>query len=133
MSRAVVVGPYPPTADAAAAVTLGEVRALRSAGHDVLVISPEPSAARVDACPYTRRGARRVARLLRGADIVVWVGDEPPEVVARALRAVGEVRSHPTAPASTPAPSLGAVVRERTGLVRAGAPTFVRSLRRRRP
>ena len=127
MTRAVVVGPYPPTADPAGVLALAEVRALRAEGHDVLVISPEPSAARVDADPATRRGARRIARLVRGADLVVWVGPESPEGVERALRDVGEVRTHRTAPPLASPPG----VTERIKLLRAGAPTFVRSLRRR--
>jgi hypothetical protein len=130
VSRAVVVGPYPPTADPAGAITLAEVRALRAAGHDVLVISPEPSAARVDADPATPRGARRIARLVRGADIVVWVGREPAGVVVRALRDVPEVRTRATA-STGPDPRRLA---DRLRLARAGAPTFVRTqwIRRRR-
>jgi hypothetical protein len=129
VSRAVVVGPYPPTADPAGAVTLAEVRALRADGHDVLVISPEPSAARVDAAPHTRRGARRIAHLVRDAEIVVWVGAPPPEVVARALRAVLDVRTHRTMSAASEPTSVA----DRLELLRAGAPTFVRSLARRAP
>jgi hypothetical protein len=129
VSRAVVVGPYPPTADPAGAVALAEVRALRAAGHDVLVISPAPSAARVTASPDTRRGARQIERLVRGADIVVWIGLEPPDVVRRALRAVPDVRVHTTT--SVPTSSVGVV--ERVKLLRAGAPTFVRSVRPHRP
>jgi hypothetical protein len=130
MSRAVVVGPYPPTADPAGAITLAEVRALRAAAHDVVVVSREPSAARVAASPTTRRGARRIARLVRGADIVVWVGAEPPAVVERAWHAVGEVRVHTTV--STTSTPHGSV--ESMRLVRAGAPTFARSIwPRRRP
>ena len=127
MSRAVVVGPYPPTADPAGAVTLAEVRALRAEGLDVLVISPEPSAARVDASPQTRHGARRIAQLVRGADVVVWVGPEPPAAVARALRDVADVRMRAASPQPRPSPGIT----ERLELLRAGAPTFVRSLRRR--
>ena len=129
MSRAVVVGPYPPTGDPAGAVALAEVRALRAAGHDVLVISPEPSAARVTASPTTRRGARRIAQLVRAADLVVWVGPQPTGVVDRALRAVPEVRVHTATPVTSP-PHRGG---ERLQLARAGAPTFVRSVARRRP
>ena len=126
MSRVVVVGPYPPTADPAGAITLAEVRALRADGHDVLVISPDPSAARVDASPRTRRGARRITHLVKGADLVLWVGTEPPPAIERVLRAVPEVRVH-AAPTSTESPSVA----ERLELLRAGAPTFVRSLLRR--
>jgi hypothetical protein len=127
MSRAVVVGPYPPTSDPAASITLAEVRALRAAGHDVLVISPEPSAARVDAAPGTRRGARRIAHLVRGADLVVWIGSDPPDAVTRALRDVPDVRTHASDPRAVPLPN----VTERIELLRSGAPTFLRSLRRR--
>jgi hypothetical protein len=125
VSRAVVVGAFPPTADPAGAITLAEVRGLRAEGHDVLVISPEPSAARVDASPYTRRGARRVASLVRGADLVVWVGAEPPGIIERALRDVPDVRTHATTSLSTPAHTFA----DRLKLLRAGAPTFLRSLR----
>ena len=128
MSRAVVVGPYPPTADPSGAVTLAEVRALRAAGHDVLAISPEPSAARVTASPTTRRGARRIAQLVRGADLVVWVGPQPTGVVERALRTVPEVRVHTATPVTSP-PHRGG---ERLQLARAGAPTLLRSLTSRR-
>ena len=123
-----VVGPYPPTADPAGAVTLAQVRALRADGHDVLVISPEPSAARVNAAPHTRRGARRIAHLVRDAEIVVWVGAPPPDVVARALRAVPDVRRHDAPPLVIEPPGVA----ERVELLRAGAPTLLRSLRLRR-
>jgi hypothetical protein len=129
VSRAVVFGPYPPTAEAAGAATLAEVRALRAAGHDVLVISPEPSAARSAALPTTRRGARRIARLLRGADVAVWVGAHPPPVVERALRAIDDVRTVTVGAA----PVEPASVNNRMRLLRAGAPTFLRTLRPRRP
>jgi len=125
VSRAVVVGPYPPTADPAGAVTLAEVRALRAEGHDVLVISPEPSAARVDASPQTRRGARRIAHLLRGADVAVWVGPAPPEAIERALRDVPDVRRHAASPPIAEPPSVA----DRLERLRAGTPTFARSLR----
>jgi len=128
VSRAVVIGPYPPTGDPTGAIALAEVRALRADGHDVLVISPEPSAARVDASPQTRRGARRIARLLRGADIVVWVGAAPPGVIERALRDVPDVRTRAATPTSTRPPGFG----DRLQLVRAGTPTLVRGLLRRR-
>jgi hypothetical protein len=133
VTRVVVVGPYPPTADPAGAVTLAEVRALRAAGRDVLVLSPEPSAARADAPPTTRRGARRIASLVRGADVVVWVGAEPPAVVARVLRDVTDVRMHATATQSAPSRGLVRLAIERMKVIRAGAPTWVRSLSRRRP
>jgi hypothetical protein len=127
VSRAVVVGPYPPTPEPAGAISLAEVRALRAAGHDVLVISPEPSAARVNAAPATRRGARRIARLVQGADVVVWVGADPPPAVARVLRVVPEFRVVAT-PVDVPPPrGLG----EQLELARSGGPTFTRSLRRR--
>jgi hypothetical protein len=133
MTRVVVVGPYPPTADPAGAVTLTEVRAVRAAGHDVLVLSPEPSAARAHAPPTTRRGARRIASLVRGADVVVWVGAEPPAVVARVLRDVADVRMHATATQSAPSRGVVRLAIERMKVIRAGAPTWVRSLSGRRP
>ena len=128
MTRAIVVGPYPPAADATAATTLTEVRSLRAAGRDVVVVSPEPSAARVTAAPDTRRGARIIARLVRGADVVVWIGPEPPDAVARALRRVPDVRM--IVRASQRADALSVV--ERVELLRAGLPTFVRSFVPRR-
>jgi hypothetical protein len=127
VSRAVVVGPYPPTADPAGAITLAEVRALRAHGHDVLVVSPEPSAARVDASPDSRRGARRIARLVRGADIVVWVGATPPATIEAALRDVPEVRRH----AASPPGAEPLSVPDRLELLRAGTPTFLRRVRPR--
>jgi hypothetical protein len=131
MTRAVVVGPYPPSPDPAAAATLAEVRALRGEGHDVLVISPEPSAARIDASPTTRRGARRIARSIARADVVVWVGEEPPRVVAHALRDIPDVRIRFMPRPTEPTAGIAEQVLTRAALLRAGAPTFVRSLRRR--
>ena len=133
MSRAVVVGPYPPSADPSSAITLAEVRALRDAGHDVVVVSPEPSAARIAASPSTRRGERRIARLVRGAAIVVWVGTDPPGAVARAMRDGPDVRAITSPDAEARSRGIAELTVERVKLARAGAPTFVRSLRRRHP
>jgi hypothetical protein len=132
MTRAVVVGPYPPAADPATAITLAEVRALRADGHDVLVISPASSAAPVAADPRTRRGARHIRRLLRGADLVVWVGPEPAGAASRALHDAADVRVRRTAP--PPARSRGVLrpALDAAELLRAGTPTFVRSLPCRR-
>jgi hypothetical protein len=92
------------------------------------VISPEPSAARLSAAPSTRRGARRIARVIEGADVVIWVGADPPPVVARALGEVADVRVVTAPVAASSSPDLA----EQIELVRAGGPTFLRTRRRRR-
>ena len=115
MKRALVVGPYPPTADPLGDVTLARVRELRAQGYDVEVVSPAPSAARRHFRTDTMWGTWRLGRVARGADVVVMV--EPTD--GRAVSAPGRTRG----------------VRERVERWRAGAPTLARTglakLRRR--
>ena len=106
MTRAVVVGPYPPTADPLGDVTLARVRELRAQGYSVDVVSPAPSAARHHFRTDTVSGKWRLRSVTRGADLVVMVPSDGRTVAA-----------------STPI----AGVRERVERWRAGAPTLVRS------
>ena len=69
--RVVVAGPYPLMPGAAADDGLALVRALLAAGHDVVTVSPEPSAAHTHLDPGGARGAARLALLARGADRLV--------------------------------------------------------------
>lgn len=114
MKRAVVVGPYPPTADPLGDVTLARVRELRTEGYDVEVVSPAPSAARHHFRRDTVWGRWRLGRVTRGADVVVVI---------------------PTDGRQVSAPLRMARVREHAERWRAGAPTLVRTglgkLRRR--
>ena len=68
MSRVVVAGPYPTMPGPESAATFSLVRRLVAAGEDVMVISPQPSAAHHHADPGGPRGAARLAQLVRGAD-----------------------------------------------------------------
>lgn len=70
MSRVVVAGPYPTMTGPEAAATLSLVRRLVAAGDDVTVISPHPSAAHHLADWGNPRGAARLARLVRDADVL---------------------------------------------------------------
>ena len=117
MTRAVVVGPYPPTADPLGDVTLTRVRELRAQGYDVVVISPAPSAARRHFRTDTVWGRWRLGRVTRGADLVVVVPADGPAV------------------AGSPRLDLAHRPRARMERWRAGAPTLARTglrkLRRR--
>ena len=136
MSRVVVIGPYPPTADPAGDAVLAFVREQRAAGAVVEVVSPEPSAALHHGDPATRIGATRVARAVRGADRVVWFaapgGTAAAAPLRRALATVPRVEQR-----RLPAPAVArrAGWGDRTARVRAGGPTFVRTMvdRARRP
>jgi hypothetical protein len=129
----VVIGPYPPSPDPAADAVLATVRALRAAGDTVTVVSSEPSAAPVHGDPSRPVGAARAARVVRGADRVVWYapdGVTAARPLRRALATVATVerRRLPARPDDEPTRrSWGARVRR----VRAGAPTFVRTAARR--
>lgn len=129
--RVLVIGPYPPSADAAADTVLAGVRSLRDAHAIVTVVSPTPSAAPTTGDPTTWAGAMRVARVVRSADRVVWYAPSTARAafpLRRALAAVPVVeRRDIPSPADVP----------RRGLVRwwrrarAGAPTLLRSVARR--
>jgi hypothetical protein len=71
MTRVLVIGPYPPSSDPLAVVTLDHVRALVAEGDDVEVMSPEPSAARWHGSLTTASGLAALARAARGRDRVV--------------------------------------------------------------
>lgn len=150
MTRVVVIGPYPPSGDPCADVALREVREHRAGGRDVVVVSPDPSAARVCARPESIRGAMRIARVLAGADIVVWVGvdprphrDLPPwrswphRRLSRALEGVRDVRFVSSEPGDNPRAGSAGNANAFLDLrrLRAGAPTYLRTAlawRRRR-
>ncbi|HYH47995.1 MAG TPA: hypothetical protein VEG38_00470 [Acidimicrobiia bacterium] len=68
--RVVVFGEYPPFFTPGAAATLATVRSLLEAGREIEVVSPQPSAAHHYADPGNPRGAARLARLARGAELV---------------------------------------------------------------
>lgn len=70
MSRVVVAGPYPIMPGPEAAATFALVRRLVAEGHDVTVISPQPSAAHHFADPGSPRGAARLTMLLRDVEIL---------------------------------------------------------------
>lgn len=110
MTRAVVVGPYPPTADPLGDATLARVRELRAEGYVVEVVSPAPSAAHHHFRTDTVRGRWRLGRVTRGADRVVVI----PAATNDAGRPVSEVPG-----------ASGA--RERFERWRAGAPTLART------
>ena len=71
MTRVLVIGPYPPSSDPLAVVTLDHVRALAAEGDDVEVLSPAPSAARWHGSLATASGLVALARAARGRDRVV--------------------------------------------------------------
>jgi hypothetical protein len=64
----VIAGPYPPTADPAAARTLAFARDRLRDGDEVVVISPVPTAAHRHEHLLGARGLRTVRRASRGAD-----------------------------------------------------------------
>ena len=69
MNRVVIYGEYPPTGGPAAEATLAAVRAHLAGGAEVVVMSPEPSAAHHHADLGTVSGVVRLARLAAGADL----------------------------------------------------------------
>jgi hypothetical protein len=69
--RVLVAGPYPPTPDPVGDVVLEHVRLLRRGGDAVTVVSPKPSAAHMTADLTTPRGSAELARLARGANLLV--------------------------------------------------------------
>jgi hypothetical protein len=150
VTRVVVIGPYPPSGDPRADIALREVREQRAGGHDVIVVSPDPSAARMCARPESIWGATRIARVLAGADIVVWFGVDPRQDrdrapwrwwphrrLSRALDGVRDVRFMSSERGDNPraggAGNANAFLDLRR--LRAGAPTYLRTVlagRRRR-
>ncbi|MBO0899868.1 glycosyltransferase family 4 protein [Cellulomonas sp. zg-ZUI222] len=69
--RILMVSPYPPLRDGIAAYALQSVRALRSEGHEVEVLSPGPSAAHHHLDLVGPRGALALAKRVRGYDRLV--------------------------------------------------------------
>ncbi|QCB93145.1 glycosyltransferase family 4 protein [Cellulomonas shaoxiangyii] len=69
--RILMVSPYPPLRDGIAAYAQQSVIALRSAGHDVEVLSPGPSAAHHHLDLVGPRGALALAKRVRAYDSVV--------------------------------------------------------------
>ncbi len=69
--RILMVTPYPPVRDGLANYAVQEVQELRSAGHDVEVLSPGPSAAHHHLDLRGPRGAMALGRRLRGYDRVI--------------------------------------------------------------
>ncbi len=66
--RVLIVGAYPPAADRSARETLETVTRLLDQGHEVEVLSPQPSGAGGDAVLVGLRGALALARRSRGFD-----------------------------------------------------------------
>jgi hypothetical protein len=138
--RAVLVGPYPPSADPGADAVLAEVRAWRAQGYSVEVISPHPSAAHHHARPDTLAGAIRIARIVRAADLVVMAALMPGRRRALVARRIIEralcrsprvewcpVRLDGNRITEEPAGARGDRLGGLPARLRAGAPTFVRS------
>jgi glycosyltransferase involved in cell wall biosynthesis len=69
--RILVVSPYPPQRDGLGAYAVQQVKALRHDGHQVEVLSPEPSAAHHHASLVGPAGAKALARTARGFDRVI--------------------------------------------------------------
>lgn len=145
MTRVVVIGPYPPTADPRADVTLAQVRTWRATGAQVHVVSPSRSAAHHNLRLDTAWGALRLGGIVRDADRVVVVGDvtEPAGTVAARIvrwnlaraRVVDlvTVASEPTGPADHHqiCAIAGLGVGQIVALARAGGPTLARTILRR--
>lgn len=141
MTRVVVIGPFPPTADPLGDVVLARVRLLRAEGLSVDVVSSEPSAAPSHGRPDSLVGAARIARVVRRADRVLWfpdrgVGGRPAWPLRRALAATPRVERMAPEPSRGGGPPAGrepSGARAASSLVRwrAGAPTALRSLRSR--
>jgi glycosyltransferase involved in cell wall biosynthesis len=69
--RILMVTPYPPVRDGIANYAVQEVKQLRAQGHDVEVLSPEPSAAHHHLELDHRRGPLALAKRVRGYDRVI--------------------------------------------------------------
>jgi len=138
VTRAVVIGPFPPTADPRGDAVLADVRARRGAGVEVDVVSPYPSAAKYHARPDSVTGAIRIARATRGADVVVVypfharhgvAATLAPHVLGRALARAGRVE-HVAGVDAGPVPPRRPTVAMAVRRLGAGLPTFVRTRRR---
>lgn len=71
LSHILMVTPYAPWRDGIAAYAVQEVQALRAAGHDVEVLSPEPSAAHHHLDLRSPRGPLALAKRVRAYEYVV--------------------------------------------------------------
>ena len=69
--RILMVSPYPPVRDGIGNYAVQEVKRLRAQGHDVEVLSPEPSAAHYHLELSNRRGPLALAKRVRSYDRVV--------------------------------------------------------------
>jgi glycosyltransferase involved in cell wall biosynthesis len=69
--RILMVTPYPPVRDGIANYAVQEVKQLRAQGHDVEVLSPEPSAAHHHLELDHRRGPLALAKRVRAYDRVI--------------------------------------------------------------
>ncbi|MBV9593003.1 MAG: glycosyltransferase family 4 protein [Actinobacteria bacterium] len=69
--RILMVSPYPPNRDGIAAYAVQDVRALRSRGDDVEVLSPGPSAAHHHLALTSSRGPLALAKRVRGYDRII--------------------------------------------------------------
>jgi glycosyltransferase involved in cell wall biosynthesis len=69
--RILVVSPYAPIRDGIASYALQQVQSLRAEGHEVEVLSPQPSAAHHHLDLRSPRGPLALARRVRGYDRVV--------------------------------------------------------------
>ncbi|HSL58804.1 MAG TPA: glycosyltransferase, partial [Acidimicrobiales bacterium] len=69
--RILMVTPYPPIRDGIGAYAVQQVQRLRAAGHDVEVLSPQPSAAHHHLDLRSPRGPLALAKRVRGYDRVI--------------------------------------------------------------
>ena len=101
IERVLVAAPYPTMGGSESTFSL--VRGLASAGHDVLVVSPHPSAAHRHADPGSPRGAAQLALLSAGRDRLILrldatslgVQADPASLMPARLALAGAVRRVP--------------------------------------
>jgi len=92
--KVLIVSPYPPDRCGIASYTVQVAATLRREGHDVDVVSPQPSAARYSAdCARTVRGVLRVLALSRRADRTVV--EFFPDLLFRTMRRDQFIRHWP--------------------------------------
>ena len=102
--RILVAGPYPTMGGTEAAAVFALVRSLVSEDHDVVVVSPRPSAAHHHADPGSPRGAARLASLVSGRDRMILrldagalaVSAESPRLLPGRVALAGAIRRVPT-------------------------------------